>query len=53
MFDSHETAGSIQSLPPVSAWRFLAAFALAGSTAGWAGQRVWSGWAILAWILVW
>ncbi len=43
----------IDSPPPVAGWRWLLAFGVAGSAAGWAGQRVFSGWAFLAAIALW
>lgn len=53
MADGPGATETLEPLPPVAAWRWLAAFALAASAAGWAGQRVWSGWAFVICIGVW
>lgn len=53
MSDLPGATDGIQAVPPVAAWRWLAAFALAGSSAGWAGQLVWSSWSFLLWLAVW
>jgi hypothetical protein len=53
MADDPGASETLESLPPVAAWRWLAAFGLAGSAAGWAGQRVWSAWAFVICIGVW
>jgi hypothetical protein len=44
---------TIDSPPPVSGRRWLLAFGVAGSAAGWAGQLVFSGWAFLAAVVLW